>query len=145
MQLLFADPYTISEKDIANFMVITFWNSDLFVRKSDGVAIKPDEEVVYEVPSMADKSSMDTVEAVALVVAAAGTGTIIVGAIASYCGTYSVNQLLSEVRSLSFITHFNMMQLSYPKVSTAFFAGIFTFVNFDILPADKVYTVVFGW
>ncbi len=46
---------------------------------------------------------------------------------------------------MQMITHFMIMQLNYPAVSTLFYGLIFEFVNFDIVPTDPIYGYVFAF
>ena len=51
------------------------------------------------------------------------------------------------MRSLALITHFMMMQLMVPQNAASFYAGLFEFVTFDIIPTDDIYDKLFdeGW
>lgn len=46
---------------------------------------------------------------------------------------------------MQMITHFMIMQLNYPVVSSLFFGIIFEFVNFDIIPTDPIYGYFFAF
>ena len=46
---------------------------------------------------------------------------------------YSMNVILSQVRSLSIITHLMIMSLNYPETANIFYSKIFEFVTFDLL------------
>jgi len=59
--------------------------------------------------------------------------------------SYSMQQILSQVRSLSMITHLQMMQLNVPPSAIIFFSALFEFVTFDIVPTDDIYQETFAW
>ena len=59
--------------------------------------------------------------------------------------SYSMNQILSQVRSLSMITHMQMMQLNVPPTAIIFFSALFNFVTFDLIPTEEIYNSVFAW
>ena len=37
------------------------------------------------------------------------------------------------------------MQLVFPPMTVTFFAGVLSFVTFDLIPYEKIYEAVFGW
>ena len=56
---------------------------------------------------------------------------------------FSLNNVLGMIRNLSLITHLMIIQLSYPPNVVLFFAGLFEFVTFDLLPTDDIYGAIF--
>ena len=50
---------------------------------------------------------------------------------------------LGQVRSLSLITHFNLMQLKYPGAVTEFYGELKPFIVFDVIPTDNLYEETF--
>ena len=54
-----------------------------------------------------------------------------------------MNSLLGQVRSLSIITHFMMMQLNYSASVSYFYSFLFEFVTYDVVPSDDIYDEVF--
>lgn len=38
-----------------------------------------------------------------------------------------------------------LMKLLFPPVTVTFFAGLFEYVTFDIIPTEDIYKFVFGW
>lgn len=50
-----------------------------------------------------------------------------------------MNSLFSQVRSLSLVTHFNMMTIMFPASCIQFFAVVIEFVTYDVLPTDNLY------
>ena len=80
------------------------------------------------------------------VVSNIGAGTIVVKYALNFLLQYEMNSILGNVRSLSYITHLMMMDLSYPVSSQIFFEKVFTFVTFDIIPwTEEIYNYIFGW
>ena len=59
--------------------------------------------------------------------------------------SFSANQILAQVRSLSMITHLQMMQLNVPPSAIIFFSALFEFVTFDIIPTEDIYAVILAW
>ena len=56
-----------------------------------------------------------------------------------------MNNVLSQVRSLSLVSHLMMMQLTYPAASVVFYAAVFEFVTFDVVPTDGAYAAIFSF
>ena len=46
---------------------------------------------------------------------------------------------------MAIITHLNMMQLSYPASSIAFFSVVFSYVTYDVIPTENMYLKLFGF
>ena len=126
-------------------MTIHFWDKSLFVRASDGEEIASASQVTKIVPKMSNKTLSLVAEEIATIMSSTGSSSLVIAGILSYFGNFSASHLLSEVRNLSFISHFMMMQLVYPPLSVAFYAILFNFLTFDILPTDNIYVNVFGW
>ena len=38
-----------------------------------------------------------------------------------------------------------LMKLVFPPVTVVFFAGLFEFVTFDLIPTKEIYEKIFGW
>ena len=74
-----------------------------------------------------------------------GKGGLAIAAILSYFRFYGMNTILSQVRSLSLITHFMMMQLRYPAGVSVFYSSIFEYVVFDFIPTDNLYESIFDF
>ena len=55
----------------------------------------------------------------------------------------SLNNVLGQVRSLSTITHFFIIDLNFPGVVNEFYSSIFEYASFDILPHSLIYGEVF--
>ena len=49
------------------------------------------------------------------------------------------------MRSLGLITHLMMMQLNYPASSGIFFATVFEYVTFDMVPTDEIFGEIFDF
>ena len=56
-----------------------------------------------------------------------------------------MNNLLGQVRSLSFITHLMMMQLNYSASVSYFYSFLFEFVTYDVVPSDAIYEEIFNF
>ena len=56
-----------------------------------------------------------------------------------------MSSILGEVLNLALITHLMIMQLEYPEVVSKFFAAVFEFVTFDLLPTDPIYGFLFDF
>ena len=54
-----------------------------------------------------------------------------------------MNNLLGQVRSLNFITHFMIMQLNYAAAVSVFYSSLFEFITFDVVPTDEIYGNIF--
>ena len=52
---------------------------------------------------------------------------------------FSMNNVLSQVRSLQIITHMMILSVNYPNSSTVFFKFVFDYVSFDIFHPDLLY------
>ena len=57
----------------------------------------------------------------------------------------SMNQLLSTIRCLSYITHLNIMELKLSPISVMFYQKFYEFVTFDVIPTDEIYEEIFGF
>ena len=108
------------------------WDSSLFVRRADGVAILPNSSEYNELPKIVDKKTFEPVENLATAISNVGKAGISLTIILIFFG-YSMNVILSQVRSLSIITHLMIMNLNYPETATIFYSKIFEFVTFDLL------------
>ena len=53
-----------------------------------------------------------------------------------------MNSILAMVQNLSIIAHAMMMQLMYPETTLAFYASVFDFVTFDMVPTDSIYPLI---
>ena len=84
-------------------------------------------------------------DSVASVIRIVGKSGLFLAALFSFLFSYSMNSLLAQVRSLSLITHLMMMQLEYPAPVAIFYAGIFEFVTFDLVPTEGLYDAVFSF
>ena len=58
---------------------------------------------------------------------------------------FSVQNLLGQVRSLNYITHYMIMQLNYAAAVSIFYSTLFEFVTFDIVPTDEIYAEIFDF
>ena len=87
-------------------------------------------------PKIVDTGAIDAVEEMGFGVTASGSGMLVLVFFVTIFSGYSMNSILSEVRSLSMITHFNIMQLNYSPLITAFYGAIFPFINFDLFNVD---------
>ena len=56
-----------------------------------------------------------------------------------------MNQVLSQVRNLSSISHLMMLELLYPDSSNEFYAPILEFANFDLIDTEDLYEAIFGF
>ena len=59
--------------------------------------------------------------------------------------SFSMNNVLSQVRSLQIITHVMLAQLVYPPSVVMFFSRLLSFVTFDVIPSTLIYELLFGW
>ena len=73
-----------------------------------------------------------------------GKSTLIVISVLKFFAKNLVNQVLGQVRSLSMITHFMMMQLMVPQNAMIFYSGLFELVTFEMIPTDVIYDELFG-
>ena len=96
---------------------------------------------------MIDEALGESIESAAVTTGNFGKGTILAVTLLSFLGYNLVAQILGQVRSLSLITHFLMMQLIVPQNAIIFYSGLFEFVTFDIIPTDAIYDKLFddGW
>ena len=49
---------------------------------------------------------------------------------------FAMNQVLSQVRNLSLVVHFMILQLNYAAIASLFFSFVIEFVNFEIFPVE---------
>ena len=92
--------------------------------------------MIMVLPKIVDTGAIDAVEAMGFGITASGSGMLVLVFFVTIFSGYSMNSILSEVRSLSMITHFNIMQLNYSPLITAFYGAIFPFINFDLFNVD---------
>ena len=74
-----------------------------------------------------------------------GKGSIVIMVILRQFMSYGMNNLLGQVRSLNFITHFMIMQLNYAAAVSVFYGSLFEFITFDIVPTDDIYGEIFDF
>lgn len=133
LQLKFDDPYEIStSEDLTNRLRVQVWNTNLFIRASDGASIENLVSSEFKIPRVTPEDSLNTSKTIGDGISYIGKTSIFLTAILLFVG-YSVNIVLSQVRSLSLITHLMIMQVNYPGVSVIFFSKVFEFVTFDLL------------
>ena len=75
----------------------------------------------------------------AIIIAAGGTGALLITGIFQFTFGYGMNSLFSQVRSLSVVTHYNMMMITFPASCIQFFAVIYEYVTYDVIPTDNLY------
>ena len=56
-----------------------------------------------------------------------------------------MNNILGQVRSLSFITHLMMMQLNYAASASYFYSFLLEFVTYDMIPTEEIYGTFFDF
>lgn len=127
---------------------VRVWNEELFIRQSDFVQLPFTDEarnLTKTIPLQISEGAAAALKSVGDSVGSGGQILTIGILVLNLVASYSMNQILSQVRSLSMITHLQMMQLNVPPSAIIFFSALFEFVTFDIVPTDVVYGVVFAW
>ena len=81
--------------------------------------------------------------ATASTIAAAGKGQLLILALLNIFLGFSMNKLLSAVRSLGTITHLMIMQLYYPALVVLVYKHLIEYVTFDIIPTEDIYSETF--
>ena len=145
IQLTFTDPDQISVQIDPNFIEAIIWDPTLFISVESGFSMAPEAKAEKKLPSQVDKIFGEIIESIGVAINAGGKGTLLFVAILNILLQFSMNTLLSYVRSLSFITHFFLMQVMYPAIAVVFFSQILEFVTFDIIPTDDVYSYIFDF
>ena len=69
----------------------------------------------------------------------AANGVFVITGILQFFTGYSLNSVLSQVRSMAIVSHLMIMQLSYPAAAIVFYAVVFEYVTFDVIPTDGPY------
>ena len=126
-------------------MIAKVWDDQLFVRQSDYDTLPKLYETSKEIPLQTEAGMAATLTAIGESVGDGGKFVTVAIVILNLTMSYSMNQILSQVRSLSMITHLQMMQLNVPPSAIIFFSGLFEFVTFDIVPTEDIYSEVFAW
>ena len=98
-------------------------------------------------PKIIDQGAVDTVRELGNYLATSGNALLVGVVLVGLLTGFSIKSLLSEVRNLSMITHFNIMQLNYSPLITSFYGAIFPFINFDLFNVagklDELYEAMF--
>lgn len=139
IRLEFTKPFMISQASEKNSVQINVWDPSLFVRQKDFKAIAPLKSFELQVPAIVDRESAAAVEALASNISTAGQGITVVIFILTYGINMGMQNILSQIRNLGIITHLMMMKLQYPGTMQIFFAKIFEFVTFDLVPTEHIY------
>ena len=146
ISLLFEAPHYISVyNEFKNYVEIEINDSSLFVREQDRFSIPRKTFLTKDLPRMSDKSLAGTFKALGDIVAVAGKGQLIVVIALQMLGSYKLNQYLGKVRALGLVVHLLLIQLMFPPIMDDFYSGLLEFVNFDLIPTDKLYAWIFGW
>ena len=92
---------------------------------------------------MVDKQKYDTNAQLGSIFGDVGKLSLGLAFILSFFVKAIMNQLLTIVRSLQIITHMMVMQLNYPRETAIFYALIFEFISFDLIPANEINAEIF--
>ena len=144
LQLNFAKPYEVSAIYGVNQLVLKVLDEEIFVRASDYAKLA-EKEVSKEIPLQTEAGMAAALGALGDSVGGGGKIFTILILVLNLFLSFSANQILSQVRSLSMITHLQMMQLNVPPSAIIFFSALFEFVTFDIIPTEDIYAVVLAW
>ena len=149
IQLEFENIWEISSDGEDNRLSLKIWNRSLFVRKSDQATVTTvdgeDLEFFVKIPRQISKDQKYGLELLADTLGVALKGGLVASAAVSFATGYSMNYILGQIRSLGLITHFMMIQLSYPVSSVLFYSIMIEFVTFDLIPTDNFYNKLFGF
>ena len=142
LQLVFNLPYEISQLDEKNKLSIAVWDSSLFIRKRDDVPIAPLTKLKKDLPMIVNEGIMGTIKAIGAATSSAGKGGLMIIMMGTFLLNFGMNSILAMVQNLSIITHAMMMQLMYPEATLEFYASVFNFVTFDMIPTHLIYPLV---
>ena len=148
IKVSFASPYEVSADYEKNTLQVRVWNEELFIRQSDFAQLPFTDEarnLTKTIPLQISEGAAAALAAVGDSVGSGGQILTIGILVLNLVASYSMNQILSQVRSLSMITHLQMMQLNVPPSAIIFFSALFEFVTFDIVPTEDIYEKTFAW
>ena len=140
--LEFEKPYIIGKEEEPNIMRIYFWDTKMFARASDYVEIPLDTKLDVVLRYQMSSSSKETVDELA---DTAVTSTSIIFVIILVLKLSLLNQLLSQVRSLSIVTHMMLIAIKLPASVMVFYPKIFEIVAFDIFADHLKFNEVLYW
>ena len=112
------------------------------MRLIDGVPIAPLVKLEKTLPVLVDEDIYEIMTTIAQYVSTAGKTAVVIVFLSSFLFNYGMNHILGRVQNLSSITHDMMMQLMYPETTFIFFAKVFEFVTFDMIPTQLIYPLV---
>ena len=135
--------YQISDASEPNELQIKIWDNTLFTRKNDGIPLPALTTISKVLPKMVDQQKYDTNAQIGSVFGDVGKLSLGLTFMLSFFIKAAMNQLLTIVRSLQIITHMMVMQLNYPRETAIFYALIFEFISFDMIPAQEIYAEIF--
>ena len=114
-----------------------------FEREKDGFLVQIPVSVERELPRMIEAKFAEEVAAFATTISNVGKSSLWIFLVLQLFKKVALNNILSQVRCLSTITHMMMMQLSYPAAVQNFYGGLFEFITFDIIPSDDIWDAIF--
>ena len=114
LRLTFTDPSLVSTGAELDQLQLIIRQNGLFRRKEDGIPIakdKTDESntLVADLPSLVSLEEEEQVQGIAEDLKAGGTSVLFITAVFQFFLGYGMNNVLSQVRSLSMVSHLMMM------------------------------------
>ena len=145
----FSKPFKISESDEPNILKVDFWDEKELVTRNlqnnNKEKKEPKLSKTMELPKMLSEEMAAVMAVAGESVEGSSKATLYTAFFVNFFLGLSMNQLLSTIRCLSYITHLNMMELKLSPISVMFYQKFYEFVTFDIIPTDEIYAEIFDF